>query len=103
MDRQYPGTTRAGKRRCRPAVESAMGAAFAFIFIYKLNGLGFGFAAWHSGMDRLPLYGLENSQRRVASCSALGLDSGIFRMAIPAIQPDHALSTAHLSIVGDDG
>src|SRR6185503_3862147 len=103
MDRKHPGTTRSGKGRRRPAMELAMGAPLAPLFIRKLNPLGTRASTWHSRLGRLTLHGLAHPQRRVASHIALGVDGGLLPLAITSIQSHHALSTAHLSTARDDG
>ena len=80
-----------------------MGAAYAFIVIYQFDCLGAGTSARHSGVGGIFSHGLADHQRRMASSFAVGLDRVLFRLAIHAVQPNHALSIAGLSAVGDDG
>ena len=80
-----------------------MGAALASLFVRESNSLGSRSSTWHSGVGWFLIHGLAHLQGRVASCAPLGLDRDLFLLAIAPVQPNNALSIAHLSIDGDDG
>ena len=69
--------------------------------LYSFQNLtvwGLGLAARHPGLGWVPLDGLAHVERRMAAAHpALELDGDLFYLAVAAIQPDHALPTAHLS------
>jgi len=96
------GTTPPGNRRSRPRVESAMGPSHAFIFIHKLNPLGTRSSPRHSRVGWIPLYGLANHQSEWRHALLWGWTAAYFLWQSLQFIP-HALSTAHLSLAGDDG
>ncbi len=82
-----------------------MGAPLASVFLREPDDLGPGLAAGHPLVDGLPVDGLAYLQEsgEASAPAVVGLDGAVLRLAVAAVQPDHALPAAHLSAAGDDG